>query len=437
MNFVDKGIMLIVCIVEIYLLWDFFNAYFESRERWKSIEIILISMTSGLVLFLFNIMGNSYLNLIGVPVILWCYISIIFKSKIGERIIYFLTAFSILLGCEFLYVVLFNVTAEDIRGGEYVLLSDHALQLISIKLFTFIIFMVVKQISGKSRKHMSNNIFLMYLCVPFASLGIMMTSFYLVAGAVEVWQKMLMIVFFILMLIGNIMIFYVFDRYSESICQQAEQENLIVQQQAELQYYTRIIEMQEIQKEFQHDISQYLGIIRKMAEENSAGNVKEITEELADIISNHEQSLYSSVPILDYILNEKAIFARQNDVNYDVYVEPNIIITGIHEIELISMMGNLIDNAIQAAAETAENAYVKIRIFMRNKGAFLVLKIENNYEEMRIKKDGRFVSTKREDGLHGLGLRSVERIAKKNHGYLECNAEAKVFHTLLVLPGKI
>ena len=56
---------------------------------------------------------------------------------------------------------------------------------------------------------------------------------------------------------------------------------------------------------------------------------------------------------------------------------------------------------------------------------------------MRIKKDGRFVSTKREDGLHGLGLRSVERIAKKNHGYLECNAEAKVFHTLLVLPGKI
>ena len=161
MNFVDKGIMLIVCIVEIYLLWDFFNAYFESRERWKSIEIILISMTSGLVLFLFNIMGNSYLNLIGVPVILWCYISIIFKSKIGERIIYFLTAFSILLGCEFLYVVLFNVTAEDIRGGEYVLLSDHALQLISIKLFTFIIFMVVKQISGKSRKHMSNNIFLM------------------------------------------------------------------------------------------------------------------------------------------------------------------------------------------------------------------------------------------------------------------------------------
>ena len=74
---------------------------------------------------------------------------------------------------------------------------------------------------------------------------------------------------------------------------------------------------------------------------------------------------------------------------------------------------------------------------MRNNGAFLVLKIENNYEEMRIKKDGRFVSTKREDGLHGLGLRSVERIAKKNHGYLECNAEGKVFHTLLVLPGKI
>ena len=59
MNFIDKGIMLIVCIVEIYFLWDFFYAYFEIRERWKSIEIILISMTSGLVLFLFNIMGNS------------------------------------------------------------------------------------------------------------------------------------------------------------------------------------------------------------------------------------------------------------------------------------------------------------------------------------------------------------------------------------------
>ena len=97
------------------------------------------------------------------------------------------------------------------------------------------------------------------------------------------------------------------------------------------------------------------------------------------------------------------------------------------------MLGNLLDNAIRAAAETQGEKYIKSYIYMKEVGGFCVIKITNPFENIKHTQDGDFATTKKDDGMHGIGLHSVRRIAEKYGGCLMCTAEDKTFETVLLI----
>ena len=71
--------------------------------------------------------------------------------------------------------------------------------------------------------------------------------------------------------------------------------------------------------------------------------------------------------------------ARRQRVDCQVYVEPGFSIGSIRETDLISALGNLYQNALEAAAKS-RNGFIKTTMFMENEGRFLVISMENSYE---------------------------------------------------------
>ena len=58
----DKSVMLLGCIVEVFLLFDYFRNFFEFRLKKKTISIIFI--VTCFALFGINLIGNATVNLI-------------------------------------------------------------------------------------------------------------------------------------------------------------------------------------------------------------------------------------------------------------------------------------------------------------------------------------------------------------------------------------
>ena len=60
--------------------------------------------------------------------------------------------------------------------------------------------------------------------------------------------------------------------------------------------------------------------------------------------------------------------------------------------------------------------------------------IVNDYVGKIVEKDGKLLTTKKDGGLHGIGMSSVNRTAEKYDGYLEYYTQGDKFVSVLVLP---
>lgn len=100
------------------------------------------------------------------------------------------------------------------------------------------------------------------------------------------------------------------------------------------------------------------------------------------------------------------------------------------------LLGNLLDNAIEAV-RGLDREKREIRVRMMTPNNMFLLEIQNSYEGVRKKVQERYLTTKSDHNLHGLGLDSVKRIVEKNGGFLEISDENQIFQVNVTLMGKV
>ena len=100
------------------------------------------------------------------------------------------------------------------------------------------------------------------------------------------------------------------------------------------------------------------------------------------------------------------------------------------DVELCALLGNLIDNAMEACEKLPENERF-LRVYIdRFKGQFY-LSVQNSSPAV-VREKGSFRTTK--SGTHGFGLFRIDRIAKKYNGYVNRQYEEGIFATELMIP---
>ena len=160
MGWLDLLILFFCCIIEVFLLYDYFYNFFEIKIKRKYIKIVCAG-TIGTIFFV-NMLQSNMLNLIFVPMVLWIFVTVLFDSKLGIRFVYFIMAYIVMIGVEFLYIVLSNTTTVLLAKTGLIPVSEYLWQLLLIKFLNYIVFIVLKQMASKSKNGMTNKLFLIY-----------------------------------------------------------------------------------------------------------------------------------------------------------------------------------------------------------------------------------------------------------------------------------
>lgn len=436
MDWLDTLIILLCCIIEIFLLYDYFANFFEIKIEDKHKKILCISAVGAI--FAANLLNNNILNLLFVPLVLWTFVTVVFDAKIGIRFVYFFLVYSVMIGVEFLYIILSNTTSELLINNGLISASEHLWELLVIKFLNYIVFLILKQSSSKSKSRITNRLFMIYLCVPISTLGTMLTVFYsgMDVGSNNI-LKVLMTLFFVFMVFGNMLLFYAFQKYTENLSENAKQQLELLYQKAEIERLAKISELNDNYNEMAHNASHFLKVIDQLAYEENYDEIIRIVERLNGRLNRENIYGFCNQKMLNIILSEYASKAHKANVNFDVYVEPGCVLSHIKDEDLITMLGNILDNALRAASDKGMGSLVRVRIFAQKNGKLCVIKVTNEFAGKLKEVGGKLISTKNENGIHGIGLSSVARIIEQYDGYLEHYIEKGVFVSVIVLPVKV
>lgn len=139
---------------------------------------------------------------------------------------------------------------------------------------------------------------------------------------------------------------------------------------------------------------------------------------------------------LDAILSSKVSIARKNniEVNCTAKVPETLKISDVH---LCAIVGNLLDNAIEACEKIKGGADPTlpakfIRIYIGLFKEQLYISVSNSTNAKHRRRLNELVTSKL--GEHGFGLRRIDKIAEKYDGFVNRKNEPGIFATEVMLP---
>lgn len=145
-----------------------------------------------------------------------------------------------------------------------------------------------------------------------------------------------------------------------------------------------------------------------------------LDEFIKDKNLKQEQMVYTDNIILNYLLNRKLEQCLTSGINMHCFVSG--VIDGIKDVDLYVLVGNLLDNAIEAAIKTDEKR-AEIRIYADEKS--IRLEIGNSTDNDVFKNNPLFKTTKADGSMHGYGINNIMDTVKKYDGIIKYKMKLK------------
>lgn len=135
---------------------------------------------------------------------------------------------------------------------------------------------------------------------------------------------------------------------------------------------------------------------------------------------------------LDVILTEKSLYCQKNGIQIS-YIIDGKQLSFIKDMDVYSLFGNLLDNAIQSAVNLdPEKRYVGLNV--KAKGKLLSISSHNYYNGEIQMCNGYPVTANPDKRYHGFGTRSMMLIVSKYGGTIDFIAENGVFTVNILFP---
>ena len=166
-----------------------------------------------------------------------------------------------------------------------------------------------------------------------------------------------------------------------------------------------------------HDMKNHILALKNYDQEQNWSGLHEYLNELSEDILEYNFHVWTGNHMLDMILNQKEKDAQRQktDMRIDTEVFSTLPFT---DREIISLFGNLLDNALEAC-EQIKGKERWIRIKIKKKNQLIYIEIANAIAKKPDQNGSGFISTKKENGLHGYGMRNIRDIVEKYEGIFQ------------------
>ncbi len=405
-------------ILRIYTIYRFMELLTASKVNSWKIKLLVYSvfvlLTSGAYYLFHNQTITLIANLLGLTLV-----TSIYAEDLKKKMIFAMGIYAINVVVESLF---FSVTGLYEEYDEWTRSIRECV--ISLGIYFSVFLLERTSLKKKRQSDIKTSVWFMMLCVPVFSI---VEIFYM-------WQanynnKHYISIEITGILIINIAVFYLYDALQDYYKQRTEKEEFRIAMESYRNQIDIMKESWEKIRSLRHDLKLHVSELKYLTTHQDKNRVITYLNEMEKQMTNEDEYVSSGIQEIDSTLNYLLQYARKtlDEVNIKVVLPEEL---EVHGFTLNVILGNLLSNAIRAAQQS-QCKYLSITL--HEKQGILYIKIENSYSGIMHIEDKKLLSTKPNSELHGIGLKTVEKIIKDQGGDMEINWDEENFCVKVML----
>lgn len=417
-------VSLFCTLLQTYVLYRYYLIFFHKKRTPLLLECssyLLFFVVNAVVYLKLNIpMVTLTANMIGRYLLTYNY-----EGRQKNRII--LSLFYCLVAALIELIVVLLSTHGPIhidQGNSYSLIYIYGPIFTTVFMYLFVFILGHRESAGSQIKLPLVH-WLFLLIIPVA-------SFYMILMilSLDVLDTRSVAVCCFLALLINLAAFYLYDMivaYASGKIekQQIEQENA---------YYSHQLEIMDsflsTMRGFRHDLKNHVIAMDVFIAKKQYQELEVYFHETFSSRFLENEVIFSGNTTIDSILNYKFHEAKNRGIRFDIHLAiPEKL--EISNRDCVIILGNLLDNAIEAAEKVPEPRTVDLDITWE-KGCLYITVVNPYIGEMHFK-NGLPVTTKADTASHGIGLTNVKEAVERNHGAIRFEDKDHICKTEVVL----
>lgn len=418
-------VMYLNCIFEVYLLYNFLEALFPVYEDRKWV-MWLEAFGCITAIFLINCLKNPLFNSICVPLIYILFIWLNFRMDFKVSLPYAILFYLILAVSEVAFIYIYPLLGIDInklnlRRVIFLMVQD---------ILRFIIIQLIKQryyIPQNSRSKYTKSLYIFPVAAMILFNGV-------IASDKHPLGDLLISLGSVMLIVSNIIIFSVIEKLLQAQNVIKDNELLVLKTSLERQHFMRMEEINEEYAGCVHDMRHAFKTIGLLAETDNTDEIRRLSLEATELLKEKsllDRKKYIEDTIVDAIISEREKVAEEKGISFCIDIRKGTDISFISDLDKIRIFGNLLDNALEAAA-ACDDGYITLELRQGN-DSIVILHIVNNFKHKNNKKGKVYLTIKDDKARHGFGLKNVEELAEKYNGILKITEQENSFAVTLIL----
>lgn len=410
---------------ELFIIIFFLKDNYKLRVKKK----VAIPLCGLFLLFQFvtnNLFLNKSLLVIATSIVFVIAVSLIYEIKLIYRIVYTLFLYLIIGFSEFVIVTILSVFDVDLlfmQTSPLIL----GIATLSAKFFAYIVVLLTKIKRFKLLDNsLKGNVLLVFL-LPIASLLIVLLFTVCCHQINSNWFNIITLIASVVLIFANIAVFYIIDKQNDLI---ATKEKLFFTEthiNSQVAHYEELYRHQTELRTFKHDIKNIFLSLMGILKEGDTEKALYAMQSNLDMLDEMNKSIINTGhPITDAILQSKLHNANSEGIKLNISTKLTEKIA-VDELELGIILGNALDNAIEATAKIENRAEKTVVFEMITTTERIIITIENPVNGDV--NPGKLTTTKTDKINHGHGIRSIKTIAEKYDGVAEFAYSNGVFIT--------
>jgi sensor histidine kinase regulating citrate/malate metabolism len=183
-------------------------------------------------------------------------------------------------------------------------------------------------------------------------------------------------------------------------------------------------------RKLRHDMNNHIGLIKTLVHTERYDELEEYINQIYEDVEIANELVISGNRTVAVLINAKKALAKSKNIEFSSMI--TILDLNMQSKDICTLLGNILDNAIEAAEKSLGKKYIDLMIQKTEEGC--VISCENSIGTRPVVKKGKFVTWKDNTFNHGIGTENMKDIVTKYKGQLYFDYDDEAFNVRVDMP---